>query len=292
MDGAMGSELQRLGLRLPEQRSEDLNLARPEAVRSVHRSYAEAGAELLLTNTFQANPIALTGREPAFLDETIRAAVRLAGEVAGPQRFVLIDVGPIVTGNSESADDAALERVAALAAGCVAAGVLLETCSTERVGPAAGRFRAGDRPVLLSLAYRKHPQCGYETFDGHEPEWFAERAESWGLAALGINCGPEMTVADCAAVVRHYRGATGLPLFARPNAGTPARDGDAWVYPRTPAAMAAELPQLFEAGAAMVGGCCGTTPAHIAAFRAVVDEWNARRGHFRPSNSTFPVARS
>jgi methionine synthase I (cobalamin-dependent) len=68
-------------------------------------------------------------------------------------------------------------------------------------------------------------------------------------------------------VVRRHRRVTSLPLFARPNAGTPARLGNSWVYPCRPEQMAAYLPKLLEAGVSLIGGCCGTTPEHIAAFR-------------------------
>jgi methionine synthase I (cobalamin-dependent) len=81
---------------------------------------------------------------------------------------------------------------------------------------------------------------------------------------------------DIVEVLRRYREVTDLPLFARPNAGTPTRVADRWVYPQTPNDMAAYLPRLLETGVAMVGGCCGTTPAHIAAFRPIVDDWNTR----------------
>jgi 5-methyltetrahydrofolate--homocysteine methyltransferase len=77
-------------------------------------------------------------------------------------------------------------------------------------------------------------------------------------------------------IIRRYRQVTDLPLFARPNAGTPTRAGDRWVYPHTPEQMAARLPELLEAGVNMVGGCCGTTPEHIAAFKPIIDEWNAK----------------
>ena len=85
-------------------------------------------------------------------------------------------------------------------------------------------------------------------------------------------------------IIRAYRQETDLPLFARPNAGTPTRVGDRWVYPHTPAQMAARLPELLEAGVSMIGGCCGTTPEYIASFRVVVDEWNSqhRAGSRRP----------
>ena len=79
-------------------------------------------------------------------------------------------------------------------------------------------------------------------------------------------------------VIRRYREDTDLPLFARPNAGTPTRIDHRWVYPWTARDLAERLPELLEAGVSMVGGCCGTTPEHIAAFRPVVDGWNSRRG--------------
>ena len=82
-------------------------------------------------------------------------------------------------------------------------------------------------------------------------------------------------------IVRHYRRATDLPLFARPNAGTPARVDGRWVYPHTPEDLAARLPELLEAGVSMVGGCCGTTPDHIAALRPVIDKWNKKREQVR-----------
>jgi methionine synthase I (cobalamin-dependent) len=92
-----------------------------------------------------------------------------------------------------------------------------------------------------------------------------------------VNCGREIDVDVVAEILRDYHEATDLPLFARPNAGTPSRQGDRWIYPRTPRQMAAGLTSLLKAGATMVGGCCGTTPEHIAAFKPIVDAWNQQR---------------
>ena len=80
-------------------------------------------------------------------------------------------------------------------------------------------------------------------------------------------------------VIHRYRLETDQPLFARPNAGTPTRVGDRWVYPLTPEKMAERLPELLEAGVSLVGGCCGTTPEHIAAMRPIVDAWNKKHGY-------------
>ena len=134
-----------------------------------------------------------------------------------------------------------------------------------------------ETPLLLSLTYLRSPAGRLATFSGHAPETYARHAERHGVAALGVNCGRDIGMDEIIEIIRRYRRETDLPLFARPNAGTPAREGDRWIYPHTPEAMATRLPELLEAGVNMVGGCCGTTPEHIAAFRPVVNAWNRRR---------------
>lgn len=259
MDGAMGTELARAG------REERADLI--AATRRVHRAYLDAGATALLTNTFQANPAA----DPAF-SSTIKTMVAAARTEAGPSRYVLFDAGPVVGPNRKEFDDwdgwrAVIDVVRAHAHQLD--GFLIETCSSETALRAAEGAALAGLPVLLSLWFRKRDDGEYQTIDGHRPEWFAGRAG--GLTALGVNCGPEMSVADCAAVLRRYRGATALPLFARPNAGTPVVRGEDRSYPLSPAALAEAAPELLAAGARMLGGCCGTTPAHIAAVRQLVD---------------------
>jgi 5-methyltetrahydrofolate--homocysteine methyltransferase len=108
-------------------------------------------------------------------------------------------------------------------------------------------------------------------------ETIAQWARDYGVAALGVNCGREIGMEEMTQVLNAYRQVTDLPLFARPNAGTPTRVGDGWVYPHTPTKMARGLPELLKTGISMVGGCCGTTPEHIAAFRPIVEEWNSRK---------------
>jgi 5-methyltetrahydrofolate--homocysteine methyltransferase len=266
MDGALGTELQRAGLR-PGECPELWNRTHPERVAAVHRAYVEAGAECLLTNTFQANPAALARHGLADrLEEIVRAGVALARTAAG--RFVLADVGPV--GQPQSQITPALLR------GLVGAdGVLVETCSdleTVRAVLTACRaeWGAAHPPVLLSLTYLHTPGGELRTFAGLTPEEGARLAEAAGVAALGVNCGREIAVADCAEIVGRYRAVTRLPLLARPNAGTPARTEAGPVYPRSPREMAACLPGLLQAGASVLGGCCGTTPDHVAAFRGVL----------------------
>jgi 5-methyltetrahydrofolate--homocysteine methyltransferase len=277
MDGAMGTELQRAGLK-PGECGESWNLSRPEEVRAIHRAYAESGAEVLLTNTFQADEIALARHGRAEDQLAIRAkALWLARSVSGPDRFVLADVGPVVTlpRYREFGDRNVVKRTVASVGNSDA--LLIETCSTSRVLYATWTAaQETQQPVLLSLTFRRDPVRGLVTLNGRTPEWFAGRAAGYGASALGVNCGRDIGMDDVIEIIRRYRQATDLPLFARPNAGTPAKVGDRWVYPHTPEQMAGRLPELLLAGITMIGGCCGTTPEHIAAFRPIIREWNTR----------------
>jgi 5-methyltetrahydrofolate--homocysteine methyltransferase len=276
MDGAMGTELQRAGL-AEGQCHESWNLAHRERVRAVHARYANAGSQCLVTNTFQSNPANLARHHlQAELEAINRQGIALARAESGENVFVLASIGPMsLEGNDFDRVVRSLSTADAL---------LLETWSGES-GIAAAK-RACDPavntrrlPVLLSFTFRAD-SSGSRKAVVHEGELgaaeIAERAHSSGIAALGVNCGREIDPAASAEILRDYRRATDLPLFARPNAGTPSRQGDRWIYPRTPERMAAGLTSLLQAGAAMVGGCCGTTPEHIAAFKPIVNAWNQR----------------
>jgi methionine synthase I (cobalamin-dependent) len=289
MDGAMGTELQKAGLR-DDEIGTAWNLLHPERVRAVHQAYRDAGAEVFLTNTFligaDAYRTALrSAGTPYRLHESWRVALDL---LPADVPFRLADFGPVF-GSGKGREFDKLGRIWApsnparfrncleLDPGREPHAVLLETCSTPRVRFAV-RYLLDSSviPVLLSLTYTRDPADGLVTYGGQTPEWFASRAAEYGIVALGVNCGRDVGMDETIEIVRRYRAVTDLPLFARPNAGTPTRDGDRWVYPLTPEAMAARLPELLEAGARMVGGCCGTTPAHIAACKPVIDAWNAR----------------
>ncbi len=279
MDGAMGTELQRAGLKSGES-SASWNLLHPERVRIVHNAYVAAGASVLLANTFQMP----SNLSPWFAHEQVTSICTQGASLAACVRrtvagWILADIGPIIVpGSNLEFEDVGNVSVLSNFTAPVDA-ILLETCSSPRVRYAVQRAvgNAWGKPVLLSLTYLRNPAAKLVTFSGHAPEWFAERAARWGVGALGVNCGREISVGDCAEIVRRYRQVTDLPLFARPNAGTPKKVRGRWVYPLTPSAMAERLPELLEAGVSMVGGCCGTTPAHIAAMRPVVKRWNARR---------------
>jgi 5-methyltetrahydrofolate--homocysteine methyltransferase len=271
MDGAMGTELLRAGLR-PGECGEAWNLTHPGVVLGIHQAYRQAGARVLLTNTFQSNPLNLARH--GLVDqmaEINEAALSLARSAAGPSGIVLADIGPILAlpAMEEFADRRLLGQV--LVSLAAADGFLLETCSSPRslaaVEYALHRVEELEAaPVLLSLTYRREPSGRLSTFSGHSPETFARHAIRHGALALGVNCGRDISMDEVVAIVRRYRQETDLPLFARPNAGSGDR---LW----TPEEMAARAPELLAAGVSMVGGCCGTTPEHIAAFRHHVEAW-------------------
>jgi 5-methyltetrahydrofolate--homocysteine methyltransferase len=279
MDGAMGTELQKLGLR-DDDNAAAWNVLHPERVRGVHQAYLAAGAEVCLTNTFLINDVdslVSTLTPPFYMEPIWEAAYQFLDGVPRPHRCA--SLGPVAGKRS----DREFHFLSCLHSRPEifepADAVLLETCSTPRVRYALRTIErdAAGRPLLLSLTYRRDDAGRLTTISGHTPEWFAARAKKYGVAALGVNCGRDIGMDEVIEIVRRYRNETDLPLFARPNAGTPRREGDRWVYPLTPRAMAERLPELLEAGVRMVGGCCGTTPEHIAALRPVVDAWNARR---------------
>jgi 5-methyltetrahydrofolate--homocysteine methyltransferase len=282
MDGAMGTELIRAGLTLGE-RAHLWNLSRPGRVLDIHRSYVAAGAQCLLTNTFQVIDFDLV-----VIDYDEHDAVKIIDEAIFLARSAIDENGFVISACSPFnlemfSYDALIHSpwlIRAIKALGQADAILLETASNPRVRDALRLIRdvlAGETdrsvPILLSLTYHRNANGDLCTINGDPPEAFA-----WPeLAALGVNCGKDIGIEEVTTIVRRYRQVTDLPLFARPNAGAPKREGDQWLYPHTPQAMAKQLPELLEAGVAMVGGCCGTTPQHIAAFKTVVDKWNKAR---------------
>lgn len=272
MDGATGSELIQSGLK-PGECFEAWNLLYPERIENLHRAYVQAGAECLLTNTFQANPQALArhGREGE-LEEINRRAIELARAAAGAQLFVLASIGPMDL--SRGTGD--LSRV--LRSLAEADGWLLETWSQDfelalssALDPAVNPERV---PVLVSLTYL----CSADEPSllippaGMSPSEAARRASAFGIAALGVNCGRDLDLRALKSILKAYRTCTDLPLLVRPNAGTPVETDGHFLYPRSAEEMTRWIPELIAAGAQLIGGCCGTTPAHIASFRKEIDK--------------------
>ncbi len=286
MDGAMGTELRRAGL-MDGECGEQWNLTHPDRVRAIHDSYRRAGGKCHLTNTFLSNPTPLGKHDLTGQLEAInQGALALARSAAGTDGFVLGDIGPISP--DKNLDETELRSVFRVARSLATADALLfETCShfsSFVIIHATRQFLTtfAKVPILVSFTFHRNGVGDLVTYDGRPPQLCARSAEQAGIEGLGVNCGREIGMDEIIEIIRCYRQETGLPLFARPNAGTPTRVEDRWNYPRAPEHMAARLPELLETGVSMIGGCCGTTPEHIAAFRPIVDHWNSNQATKKP----------
>ncbi|TLM65469.1 MAG: bifunctional homocysteine S-methyltransferase/methylenetetrahydrofolate reductase [Deltaproteobacteria bacterium] len=283
-DGAMGTQLHQLGAP-PDAVFEYLNLIDAPLVGRVHAAYAAAGAELLETNTFGANALRLGayGLE-AKVAAINRAGVRLAREAAGPARFVAGSVGPLLPARGGGADPDITTRRAVFAEQMTAlaeAGIdcfLLETFpAVADLQLALGIARELDVPAIAQLAFTE----GGFTGDGLSAEQAAQQLTAAHPAAIGANCGAGPR--ELLLVLRRLAAATDLPLTAFPNSGFPERIDGRTFYLATPGYFAALGREMAEAGAALIGGCCGTGPGHV---QALAEALRARR----PGSRVRPVA--
>ncbi|MER3456528.1 MAG: bifunctional homocysteine S-methyltransferase/methylenetetrahydrofolate reductase [candidate division GAL15 bacterium] len=269
-DGAMGTMLYSRGVPF-DQPFELVNATQPDFVVGIHVEYIRAGAELVETNTFGGNRFKLGARGLADrVRELNRAGAKLAKEardVAGVPVFVAGSVGPLGKPLKpfgilppEEAYDAFREQVEALVEGGVDL-ILLETFSDLeelRVAVRAAR-EVTDLPVVAQMTF---DEDGH-TPRGHTPAEVVEALQPLGVAAVGANCsvGPLPMVDVVSAMVR----VASVPVTAMPNAGYPARVEGRYVYSTPPRYFAEHARRMAQAGARVVGGCCGTTPEHIAA---------------------------
>jgi 5-methyltetrahydrofolate--homocysteine methyltransferase len=266
LDGAMGTELIGRGLRPEVEPTHAWNLSRPQVVRAIHQAYVAAGARGLLTNTF-AVPL---DEDEARRTAAMMAGIELARQAVGPDGLVLGSLGPPAGGTVAERIERLAACVRALAAAPALDGILLET---QHEPPVVGGVldaildEALPRPLLVSFAFGKESSAP-PRLPGPDRRWtpveVARFITAAGpvVAALGVNCGRGLDLDDVVGIVRGYRSATDLPILARPNAG-PGGAGEGVLAPE---ALAAALPRLVNAGATLIGGCCGTTPAHVAAL--------------------------
>jgi 5-methyltetrahydrofolate--homocysteine methyltransferase len=276
-DGAMGSQLIARALG-PGECGELWNVQKPEVVEAVLRDYVGAGADFVLTNTFGANRVGL-GRHglAGRLEEINAAAVRIARRAAGREALVVGGLGP--TGalleplgdlTAEDVRAAFLPQVKALAEAGVDA-IICETfeSSEELCTVLSAARECCDLPLIACMKFTAERTGRYRTMMGEGPEALVRVAEQCGCAAAGTNCG--QGIRTMARLVGELRELTDLPLMAEPNAGMPKLVAGRTVYPEDAQAFARYLPDLHEAGARIIGGCCGTTADHVRAIRTFAD---------------------
>lgn len=274
-DGGTGAFLTTLvpRLRCPE----EANLKSPESVIAVHTGFIRAGAELIETNTFGANRRKLSAQ---FLDDRLEEIVergvklaREAREIAGVPVLVGGSIGPLGDlEQSTGAEDAydVFHEQARLLEGRGVDLFLVETFyDLDELEKAVRAVQdASSLPIVAQLTFDEDAQ----TLAGVSARDAVERLKSLGVVAVGANCGlgPQ---AALAALAEMSEAANGLPLTAQPNVGLPARSGGRLVYPNaTPDYFAEFAARARSLGAGIIGGCCGTAPAQIAAIRAAVEE--------------------
>jgi methionine synthase I (cobalamin-dependent)/5,10-methylenetetrahydrofolate reductase len=264
-DGAMGTELYGRGVFI-NVCFDELNLRQPELVREVHAAYVAAGAEILETNTFGANPVKLGHYGLAEQAEAInRRAAAIAREAAAGRASVLGAIGPLgirLEPFGPTSRFEAFEHFKAQAEGLLAGGVdgfILETFSVvEEIHEALRAVRAvSDLPIVAQMTIQDDGLTVY----GTTPETFARALDEFGADVIGVNCsvGPQGVLEVIERIVR----VTERPLSAQPNAGLPREIDDRKIYLASPEYIGAYAKRLVEAGARFVGGCCGTTPDHI-----------------------------
>lgn len=268
-DGAMGTMLYQRGVFI-NQCYDELSLRAPDLVRGVHEEYVKAGAEVLETNSFGANRFKLSQfgleREVGAIN---RAAARVAREAAGDQALVAGAIGPLGVRlepygptSLEEARAAFEEQVEALRDGGVDCLILETFADLDEVSQAilAARAVAPSLPLIAQMTVDVE---GVTVF-GLTPEGIAEALDALGADVIGLNCsvGPQIILE----AIEKMAAVTPRKLSAMPNAGMPREVGGRKMYMASPEYMATYARHLLQAGAKVVGGCCGTTPAHIHAM--------------------------
>ena len=290
MDGAMGTELYASGV-FVNVSYDGLNLETPDIVENVHRNYVNAGAEVIETNTFGANPVKLSSYGLADRTEEINcAAVHLAQRSAQSRALVVGAIGPLGIRieplgptSREEAQEFYHRQIDGLVEGGVD-GFVLETFSDlNEMEQAFKAVRSrSPLPVICQVTVGDDACTSY----GTSPEDVATEVASWGADVIGLNCsvGPAVMLD----AVERMAEVTDLPLSAQPNAGLPRAVGDRKIYLASPEYMAQYARRMIEAGARFVGGCCGTSPEHIRSIRALVGGVRPPSTRVRPGSHVEP----
>lgn len=264
LDGGMGTQLQARGLQ-PGQKPELAALEMPDVLTAIHTDYANAGADILLANTFGANAKKLAGCGHT-VEDVVTASIACARKAADTTgALVALDIGPLgellVPAGTLSFEDAYAEFAQVIRAGTAAGAdlVFLETM-TDLYELKAAILAAKENctlPIFTSMSFESRGR----TFTGCTVESYAVTAAGLGADAVGINCslGPKEILPFAQRLCRSVP--AGVPVFVKPNAGLPNPDGS---YNLDPDGFAAEMKEYAAIGVSMVGGCCGTTPAFIA----------------------------
>ena len=280
-DGAMGTMLFQRGL-TPGECPERINLEHPEILEEIARLYVAAGAEIIQTNTFGGSPLKLAMYHLDDKTEEINvAAVRAARKGARGRAFVAASCGPCARllkpyGDTDPAEvQAGFERqISALVSERIDM-ISVETMTDLHEAVLAVRAVkavAPSIPVSATMTFDSTPR-GFYTIMGVTVEQAAKGLADAGADIIGSNCGNG--IENMIGIAAEFRKYSNLPILIRPNAGLPRMIEGVLIYPESPEFMAEKGRELLQIGVSILGGCCGTTPEHIAAFRGEVERYRA-----------------
>jgi 5-methyltetrahydrofolate--homocysteine methyltransferase len=270
-DGAWGTELFKLGLKAGDV-PEKLNLENPEIVEQVAKSYVNAGADIIITNTFSGSKFKLKRANlESKVYEVNCKGVEISKKAAGEKVMVFGSIGPtgefmqpLGTVKESEMIECFAEQVKAFS-DAKTDGIVIETMSD--INEAKTALKAikdfSDLFSIVSITYSK-TKNGFATMMGITPEKAIEELTNTGLDMIGSNCGGGIN--DFIEIVKLYKNYSDLPMWIKPNAGLPKFIDGKTIYEETPEAMASKVSELINAGANIIGGCCGTTPTHIEFF--------------------------
>lgn len=267
-DGATGTNYQTMGIE-PGLAPEEWLFDAPDKVVELHRAFVEAGSDIVLTCTFGATPLRLVdGPLIGRAREVNLRAAELARTGAGDDRLVAGSLGPtgqLIEPYGLLTHDACVEAFAEQASALADGGVdllVLETIFAveEAVWAVEGVQSATDLPLVVSFSF----DMGTRTMMGLSPTDAVAAVAPLGVAAVGTNCGRSLEDADLV-VTEMLAAARDIPVWVKPNAGVPKIVGAEVVYEAGPEMLAEHVVRYVEQGARIVGGCCGSTPAHVAA---------------------------
>ena len=279
LDGGMGTELQKKGF--TKGCPDELNIKDPAIVKAVHKSYADAGANIIITNTFGANKIKLKEYKlDGKVKEINEAAVKnvkescpgclVAGDIAPLGNYL----EPLGTITFDEAYEAYAEQVKALSGADL---LIIETVADIKIlkGALIAAKQNSKLPVIVSMTFDKD-----RTVTGTDIETYVEIADSLGADIIGTNCtaGPKEHLEIIKEIAKH----TDKPILTEPNAGMPKLVDNKTVFPVGPDEFASFADKFIEAGASLIGGCCGTTPEHIAKLSEAVKDKKPKQRKIEP----------
>jgi 5-methyltetrahydrofolate--homocysteine methyltransferase len=277
-DGATGTLLLERGLD-PGACPESVTLTHPELLEEIAGLYLEAGADIIGTNTFGGSPLKLENYGLADRAHEVNArAVTAVRNAVGDRAYVAGSIGPcgkLLTPYGDAKPEEVYGSFRTQAESLIATGVdciFVETMidlTEAKLAVRAAKDVSAPTPVTASMTFDATPH-GFFTIMGVSVEAAAAGLTEVGADAIGSNCG--IGIESMVEIARAFRDVSQLPLTIQPNAGLPHMAYGKAVYDETPTFMAEEAKELLSIGVSVIGGCCGTTPEHIAALRAMIDE--------------------